>query len=136
MEIKEALQLLEMPADREASLKDSEKELLLQLANEKKMLQAVADRHRDIKKVYQLKVPLDDTYTKFTYGYLKYPDRSDISIAMTMDKTDPLKGKEIVLRNNWLEGDNQILEDDELFISATTALDDLLAIRKAIIKKN
>lgn len=87
-------------------------------------------------KVIMLKVPKNDEYTDFAYGWIKYPDRTDISIAMTMKDSDPLKGKEIVLRNSWLEGDMQIIEDTELFLSACTVLDTILGVRQALIKKN
>jgi hypothetical protein len=106
-----------------------------QMALEKAMIDEVAKRH-NAAKVLMIKVALNDEYTEFTYGFIKYPAREDVSIAMTFKATDPLKGKQIVLENNWLEGDKKILEDDELFLSACTALDDVLAIRQAIVKKN
>lgn len=87
-------------------------------------------------KVIMLKVPKNDEYTEFAYGFIKYPSRTDISIAMTMKDSDPLKGKEVVLRNSWLEGDKAILDDDELFLSACTVLDEVIGVRQAIIKKN
>lgn len=87
-------------------------------------------------KVIMLKVPLNDEYTDFSYGWIRYPQRADVSIAMTMTDTDPLKGKEIVLRNSWLEGDDRILNDDELFLSACTVLDTVIGVRQALIKKN
>lgn len=87
-------------------------------------------------KVIMLKVPKNDMYTDFTYCFLKYPDRSDISIAMTLSSTDPLKGKEIVIRNSWIDGDESVINDTELFLSACTVLDDVIGVRQAIIKKN
>lgn len=83
-----------------------------------------------------IKVPTNEEYTEFAYGFIKYPSRVDVSIAMTMQNSDPLRGKEIVLRNSWLEGDDRLLNDDELFFSTCTAVDDLLSIRQAIVKKN
>lgn len=106
------------------------------MANEdEKQLELISKKY-NVPKVCMLKVPLNDTYTSFAIGYIRYPSRVDVSIAMTMQDTDPLKGKEIVLRNSWLEGDTRILEDDETFMSACTVLDHVLAIRQAIIKKN
>lgn len=107
----------------------------LQVQKEKELLDAVCKKHNE-PKVLMLKVPTNDEYTEFEYGFIKYPDRSDVSIAMTMQNTDPLKGKEIVLRNNWLEGNMQLIEDTELFLSTCTALDEVLSIRQAIVKKN
>ncbi|MBS1641545.1 MAG: hypothetical protein JSR11_03620 [Bacteroidetes bacterium] len=106
-----------------------------QIAKEKAMIDEVAKRHNQ-SKVLMIKVPLNDAYTEFAYGFIKYPERTDVSIAMTMRDTDPLRGKEIVIRNNWLEGDMKLLDDDELFLSTCTALDEVLSIRQAIVKKN
>lgn len=109
------------------------------LTDQKQWEQAEIDRISKANngiKVIMLKVPRNDEYTAFSYGFMKYPDRTDISIAMTMKDTDPLKGKEIVLRNSWLGGDESILNDTELFLSACTVLDDVIGVRQAIIKKN
>jgi hypothetical protein len=105
------------------------------LMREKNMLDEVSKKHNQAK-VLMLKVPLNDAYTEFIYGFIKYPDREDVSIAMTLQTTDPLRGKQIVLENNWLEGDRRLIDDTELFLSACTALDEVLAIRQAIVKKN
>ncbi|MGQ0737663.1 MAG: hypothetical protein ACT4OJ_01260 [Bacteroidota bacterium] len=102
---------------------------------EQDKLDAISKKNGGIK-VILLKVPKNDEYTEFAYGYIKYPDRTDISIAMTMKDTDPLKGKEIVLRNSWLEGDEEILKDTELFLSACTVLDEVIGVRQALVKKN
>ncbi|NNV54528.1 hypothetical protein [Limnovirga soli] len=106
-----------------------------QQQKDKQLLDEVVQRHK-VTKAYQIKVPIGESTTEFAYGYIRYPNRIDISIAMTLKDTDPLKGKEIVLRNSWLEGDMRILDDDELFLRATTVLDDILAVRRAILKKN
>lgn len=110
-------------------------QIVAQLEQEKERLDAIAKKY-NVKKVIELKVPRDDAYTSFAIGYIKYPEREDVSIAMTFKDTDPLRGKMIVLENNWLEGDREIMDDTELFLSACTILDDVLAVRQAIIKKN
>ena len=105
------------------------------ILKERGMLDEVSKRHNQ-PKVLMLKVPLNDAYSDFIYGFIKYPEREDVSIAMTLQNTDPLKGKQIVLENNWLEGDRRMIDDTELFLSACTALDEVLAIRQSIVKKN
>ena len=102
---------------------------------EKDTLERLSKAHPGVK-VIMLKVPVNDDYTEFKHGFIRYPSRVDVSIAMTMKDTDPLKGKEIVLRNSWLEGDKEIFDDDELFLSACTVLDEALSVRQALIKKN
>ncbi|HMO63298.1 MAG TPA: hypothetical protein PKC39_14530 [Ferruginibacter sp.] len=106
-----------------------------EVRKEKEIMEAVAKRH-NVAKVLMLKVPLNDEYSSFKYGFLKYPEREDVSIAMSLQNTDPLRGKQIVMENNWLEGDREIINDTELFLSACTALDEVLSIRQSIVKKN
>lgn len=120
---------------KSAAEKKEEKEFEQRQGKENEKLNEVSLRHKGVR-VIMLKVPKNDEYTEFAYGFIRYPDRTDISIAMTMKDTDPLKGKEIVLRNSWLEGDNEILEDTELFLSACTVLDEVIGVRQALLKKN
>jgi hypothetical protein len=117
--------------EQEAARKSFE----LQQLREKEMIDEVARRTGQAK-VLMLKVPVNDNYSAFKYGFIKYPEREDVSIAMSLQATDPLRGKQIVLENNWLEGDKTIITDTELFLSTCTALDEVLAIRQAIVKKN
>ncbi|MDP1812336.1 MAG: hypothetical protein Q8K66_13120 [Sediminibacterium sp.] len=118
------------PSAKQQALDHAEK-----LTKEKAEVEAVAKKH-NAAKVVLLKVPLNDEYTEFAIGYIKYPEREDVSIAMTFKDTDPLRGKQIILENNWLEGDRRIIDDTETFLSACTVLDDVLAVRQAMLKKN
>lgn len=119
----------------EAQEKEVEERMLAEINADRMLMDQVAKRH-NVAKVIMLKVPKDDLYTDFAIAYLKYPSRIDVSICMTLKNTDPLKGKQIVIENSWLEGDKEILTDDQLFMSACTGLDDLLSIRQSIVKKN
>jgi len=119
------------PAMIEEQVKELEK---YKWENDK--MEEMERRFPDEKKIIQIKVPKNDEYTEFAYAWIKYPDRIDVSIAMTMKDTDPLKGKQIVLENSWLDGDKTILTDTELFLSACTILDQAIGIRQAIVKKN
>ena len=97
-------------------------------------IDAVASRHK-VAKVYKLSVNVGDT-DEIIVGYIKKPNRSCIESAMSLSASKPLKSSEIVLRSNWLEGDRRILEDDDTFLNATTAVDQIIKIRRAEVKKN
>ena len=55
---------------------------------------------------------------------------------MTMEKRNPLRAKEVMLTSCFLEGNKQILEDDDCFMSALTVVDNFLSIKQAELKKN
>ncbi len=47
---------------------------------------------------------------------------------MSIMQRDPLKANEILLKSNWLEGDENIKTDDDLFLSAGVLLGDIITI--------
>ena len=67
--------------------------------------------------------------------YLKKPSRKVISMATTIGQTDPIKFSEIMLNNCWLGGDEIIRTDDELFLSVSAKLAELISIKEAELKK-
>ena len=115
----------------EVSLIEKQKE---EEAAIKAELDAIASKHK-VTKVYKLAVNIGDT-DEIAVGYIKKPNRSCIESAMSIATTKPLKSSEIVLRSNWLEGDMRILDDDDTFLNATTAVDQIIKIRRAEVKKN
>jgi len=86
--------------------------------------------------VWTLSVPCDDKGKDNAVAYLKKPDRNVISAALAMQGTNPLKAKEIILSSCWIEGDERIKTNDDLFISACFVMDKLIRVRKAELKKN
>lgn len=102
---------------------------------DKEEMESMCRKH-NVDTVYKLLVPKDDTYQLFAVGWLKKPSRTAVSLSMSLEERDPLKSKEIVLRDAWLEGDQEILSNDELFYSAATQVEKLVNIRIALIKKN
>ena len=84
--------------------------------------------------IYTLEVPVDDK-GNFLTAYLKKPDRQILS-AVAAFQQDQIKASEILLNSIWLEGDERIKTDDELFFSALTALQDIIKVRVSTLKKN
>lgn len=67
--------------------------------------------------------------------YLKKPSRKVISMAITIGQNDPIKFSELMLNNCWIDGDELIKTDDELFLSAAAKLSELVQLREAELKK-
>lgn len=67
--------------------------------------------------------------------YLHKPDRKTISAATVVGKNDPIKFSEILLQNCWIEGDESIKSDNELFFGVVGQLDKLMQAKEAVLKK-
>ena len=96
-------------------------------------LDEIAAKH-GVKTVFGISVP-DENGNDVT-AYFKKPGRQVLSLSLSIQDRDPLKAKEMILRNCFLEGDKRIMDDDDIFISACTVVDEMLTYRKANLKKN
>lgn len=68
-------------------------------------------------------------------AYLKRPDRKTLGFASVTSKNDPMKFNEAVLNNCWLGGDEEIMTDDVLFVSASQVLGDIIQIKEAELEE-
>lgn len=66
--------------------------------------------------------------------YLKKPDRKTLSFASQVG-SDPMKFNEVILKNCWLGGNEEILTDDSLFLAAGAKLDQVIEIKQAELVK-
>lgn len=66
--------------------------------------------------------------------YLKKPDRKTLSFASQVG-SDPMKFNEVILKNCWIGGDEEILIDDSLFLAASSKLDQVIEFKKAELVK-
>lgn len=66
--------------------------------------------------------------------YLKKPDRKVLSYASQVG-SDPMKFNEVIMKNCWISGDEEILTDDSLFLAASTKLDQVIEFKKAELVK-
>ena len=66
---------------------------------------------------------------------LRKPNRKELSYASTAGQNDPLKFSEIILNQCWLEGDEQIKTDDELFLAVSQHLGELVKVKSAELEK-
>lgn len=67
--------------------------------------------------------------------YLRKPDRKTLSAASVLGKADPMKYNEVILRNCWLAGDEEIKTDDSLFLGISGKLAELIEIKEGELKK-
>lgn len=66
--------------------------------------------------------------------YVHKPTRQVLSAAFTQ-QSDPIKMGEFLLNNCWLGGDEEIKEDDSLFLGAIAKFNSIIEVKEAEIKK-
>ena len=68
---------------------------------------------------------------------LHKPSRKDLSYATagSGQGTDAMKFSEILMRQCWVDGDSEILYNDDYFLGAVPVLQAVTEVRKAEIKK-
>lgn len=64
---------------------------------------------------------------------LRKPTRKDISYASVV--RDPMQLSETMLKQLWLDGDKEILEQDDLFLAVVAKMEEVMKIKEAEIKK-
>lgn len=67
--------------------------------------------------------------------YLKAPNRKTLSYASTVGTTDPMKFNDIILKECWLAGDEEIKTVDAYFLGVSTQLDKVCEFKKAELVK-
>ena len=64
---------------------------------------------------------------------IRKPNRKDLSYVSVVK--DPIKMQETLLRQLWVDGDEEIKTDDDLFFAACNQMEELLQVKQAEIKK-
>lgn len=119
------------------TLRQTQDDTLRQAQEDQEMIDAC--KKHGVDEIYKLRVPVSGE--DFTEALVKYPSLNSYSIAMTLEDTNPLKGKLIVLNDMFLEGDRRMLEPEKstmnmkIFLRACTAIDRILDLKAAGIKK-
>jgi hypothetical protein len=67
--------------------------------------------------------------------YLKPPSRKTLGYASVAAKENPLKFNEVILRDCWLAGNEEIKSDDVLFLSVSPKLDKLIETKEVELEK-
>jgi len=88
----------------------------------------IAEWKEKHKKVFCIKV--DDKAC-----YLKKPSRKALGYASMAGKDNPLKFNEVMLNDCWLGGDEEIKTNDDLFLSVSPKLTELIEVKEAELEK-
>jgi hypothetical protein len=67
--------------------------------------------------------------------YLKKPSRKALGYASMAGKENPLKFNEVLLNDCWLDGDAEIKTNDDLFLSVSSKLAELIEVKEAELEK-
>ncbi len=68
-------------------------------------------------------------------AYLKKPDRKVLGYASAEGQKDPLKFNEILLKNCWIGGSEELRDDDAYFLSVSGKLAELIEIKAVELEK-
>lgn len=64
---------------------------------------------------------------------LHKPTRQNLSYASVVK--DPIKMSETLLRQLWVDGDKEILEQDDLFMAVVNRMEEVIKVKEAEVKK-
>ena len=78
------------------------------------------------KQVYEITV--EDTSC-----LVRKPNRKALSYVST--QKDPIRMSEVMLNQIWLEGDEELRTDDELFLAVVQKIDEISQVKEAEVKK-
>lgn len=65
---------------------------------------------------------------------IRKPNRKDLSFASAVQQA-PMQQTETLFNQLWVEGDEVIREDDDLFLAAVAKMGDILKVKEAEIKE-
>ena len=90
----------------------------------------------DKKKLEDLKKKHGAIYQISVEGYtciIRKPNRKDLSYISAIK--DPIRMTETLMNQLWVEGDEEIRTDDELFLAAAAKMGELMQVKEAELKK-
>lgn len=67
-------------------------------------------------------------------GYFRKPTRQEMSASLTI-KNDPIGQAEELMRDAWLGGDEELLDDDDYFQAAFIEFQELMTFKTGELKK-
>jgi len=72
----------------------------------------------------------------FYWCILRKPNRIEMRPVMELIQKDTISANEYLLNAIWLDGDNEIKTDDDLFFGISTLLSEIITFAQGTIKKN
>jgi hypothetical protein len=103
----------------------------IQLTEEQeKRLEALKKIHGT---VHVIQIP--DTEGNLHTAFLKKPQRHTLNFYLSKVATEPVTAHEVLLNACWVEGNEAIKTDDNLFFSAIPLLGNIIEIKQGFLKK-
>jgi hypothetical protein len=90
-------------------------------------------RKHGAKAVYKLEIEGDDAQ-KFV-GWIRKPNLDEIGAFVSLSQSNPVKGAQVLLNSTWLEGDELIKTEEELFLGVMSVLNNIIKVRVAKVSK-
>ena len=66
--------------------------------------------------------------------FLKSPNRATVAMAMSKSRNSPLALVEVIIKNCWLAGDEEVKEDPGYLVGLAEHVDTIIGTKKAKIK--
>ncbi|MCK8520235.1 hypothetical protein M0D21_01580 [Aquimarina sp. D1M17] len=82
-----------------------------------------------------IKVEVENDEGEMRFAYFRKPTMSTRAAVLQTSKTDEFKALEVLFKNCYLGGDEEIVQDDDLKLSVITAFADLTQPKEAKAKK-
>ena len=65
----------------------------------------------------------------------KRPSRKVLSMATSVSQDNPIRFNEVIAKNCFVDGDEEVLTNDDLFLSISTQLVKLIKVQQSKLKK-
>lgn len=133
--------MTEFTFDQDQEVEDTDElvqELKAQVAQESLAEKAEKIKAKyKVRKVYVITVQGEAGDSKAEYqAWIRRPDLKEFSMFTTMvAKNEVILGGKTVLNTCFLEGDREIVDDDDIFLGAVNQLEELMNVRSASIAK-
>lgn len=95
--------------------------------------QEIKKRH-NAKAVYDLQVIGEDGQTYI--GWIKKPNLDEIGAFVSLSQSNPVRAAQVLINSTWLEGDECIKTEEELFLGVMAVLDTIIKVRIARVTKH
>jgi hypothetical protein len=99
-----------------------------------KEAEQVKAKHK-VKRVFVIDVEDPDNEDKYYRAWLSKPDLKVLSAFYSVGQNDPIQASKMVFNGCFLEGDKEIVQNDEIFAAAMAQIEDLMKVTRSRIAK-
>lgn len=68
-------------------------------------------------------------------AFFKRPSRKALSYAAKAGEKDPLAFNEVIMKDTYIEGDKELMEDDGYFLGAANQIGELVQVKTSTLEK-